>query len=78
MANRDLAFREWRQGIISDESLRQVIKDLTDARDILRAMDAGRLVICALTLELSSALSMQDARARILRGRPWRQQSNEK
>jgi hypothetical protein len=64
MADRKEAFVEWRKGIISDDSLKQVTNDLTLVVEVLSAMGEHGVVMQGFRQQLTSAVSMYDARRR--------------
>lgn len=70
MSNRIQAFREWDQGIITDENLEQVIKDLQEVIDILYAMGEGGLIIFRLHNKLESAERLYETQAAGRRTKP--------
>ncbi len=61
--DRNDAFKAWRNGVLTDGQLGQVVKDLQTVVDVFYAMDrAGDLALCYLRHELESAKRMQDGR----------------
>jgi hypothetical protein len=64
MADRNQAFSEWRNGVISDDSLKQVVNDLQTVVDVCYAMDDRGATIFGFRSQLEAAKSMYDARRR--------------
>lgn len=63
MTSRTDAFAAWRRGVLTDEQLARVVKDLQTVVDVFYAMDrAGDLAMVYLRQECESAKDMQRQR----------------